>query len=162
MTRKAKHLYDTKYMSNPFSEALKQVEAELAEADALAVEVERKRAALRQEAAVLRARLGVVQPEDQSLTDAVLMVVKGWPGYATAGEVMERLFMMGFHVQTASVATILCRLAKNGQIESLVGPNRTAGYGWKTEVNNRDMQAARRAATVIGKKRKETLESKTR
>jgi hypothetical protein len=136
-----------------YIETLRQAEKELADADAEAEELDRKRAKLRQTVAVLQTLTGVKVENDQSLTDAILLVVKAAPGFVTASEVMDRLFMMGFHAQTASVATILSRLAKTGKVNGAIGPNRSAGYGWKTETTKAEREAAWRAAAAkAGKK----------
>jgi hypothetical protein len=140
-------------MAEEYRDALKKAEKELADADAEAEALDRKRARLRQTVAVLQTLTGVTVENDQSLTEAILLVVKASPGFVSASEVMDRLFMMGFHAQTASVATILSRLAKTGKLIGAIGPNRSAGYGWKTEMTKAERDATWRAlATKAGKK----------
>ena len=102
-------------MPEQYAEALKKAQQELAAANIEAESLEKKRAQLRQTIAVLQSMMGIKVESEESLTESILMVLKAWPGNATASDVMDRLFMMGFQAQTASVATILSRLAKNDQ-----------------------------------------------
>ncbi len=117
-------------MADSYEKALRDAEHSLAEWTVKAEEAERETAKLRQTIAVLKSQLGLAPDNTESLTDAILLVLKAWPGNVTAPQVMDRLFMMGYNAQTASVATILSRLAKQGKIEALRGFG-TVGYGWK-------------------------------
>lgn len=117
-------------MTDSYEKALRDAERSLAEWTAKATEAERQTAKLRQTIAVLKSQLGLAPDNTESLTTAILLVLKAWPGNATTNDVMDRLFMMGYNAQTASVATILSRLAKHGKIEALK-MHGLAGYGWK-------------------------------
>jgi hypothetical protein len=136
-------------MSGSYEEALKKAQQELAEADAEAEKLEKRRASLRQTVSVLQMQMGIdiFSSRSLSLTEAIVLVVKGSPGYVTVKDVMDRLFALGYSAQTPSVATILSRLHKHGKIESLIGPNRMVGYGWKTETTKADRQTGKRVAT---------------
>ena len=68
------------------------------------------------------AQTGVSVESDQTLTEAILLIVKGSPGAVTATEVMDKLFMLGLQAQTTSVASILSRLAENRKIMCLRAP----------------------------------------
>lgn len=137
-------------------ETLRRVQQELAEADVEAEKLEKKRASLRQTVLVLQSQMGIeaMATRPLSLTEAILLVLKGSPGYVTVPEVMDRLFALGYSAQTTSVASILCRLHKTGRIESLIGPHQTVGYGWKTETTKVERQEAARA--LAGKARKKS------
>jgi hypothetical protein len=80
------------------------------------------------------------------------MMVKSTPGYVTATDVMDRMFMFGFQVQMASIASILSRLAKNGKIIHAVGPSNQTGYAWKTDTTQSERNAAVRAIVEMVKK----------
>jgi hypothetical protein len=120
-------------MIDSYEKALRDAERTLAAWDAKAEEADRERAKLRQTIAVLKSQLGLAPDNTESLTDAILLVLKAWPGNVTAPQVMERLFIMGYNAQTTSVATILSRLANQRKIEALRGFG-TVGYGWKTDL----------------------------
>lgn len=140
---------------DPYNVALTKAQKELAKCDAEAEELERKRARLRQTIASLQSTMGISVQSDESMTETILMVLKAWPGAATVSEVTERLIIFGFQAQTASVATILSRLAKNGKIESLRDQNGSGkvGYGWKKDLSKPEREAARRTlAAKAGKK----------
>jgi predicted transcriptional regulator len=145
-------------MVEPYSEALKKAKEELAEYDAAAEELERKRAKLRQTIGILQSLLGVQVPNEQSLTDAILMTLKASQGYSKTAEIMNSLVEMGFkNVQQTSVASILSRLAKNGQIISVIGSDNSAGYAWTmTTTKPQRRQALKSLARKLpGKSRKE-------
>lgn len=118
-------------MAEPYNDALKKAKRELANCDAEAEELERKRAKLRQTVAVLQSLTGVKVQNEQSLTQAILMVLKAASGCVTAAEVVETLRTMGYDAQTPSVATILSRHLKNQQINSFFGPGHSVGYEWR-------------------------------
>lgn len=123
-------------MSESYELALRSAEEELAACDAKADEVERKRAKLRQTISVLKSLLGMKAEIDESLTSAVLSVAKAADGFVTASQVMDRLVMTGFQVQTTTVATILSRLAKSGQL--LAGRSAEGtGYRWEGSAADR-------------------------
>ncbi len=103
-------------MVEVYADALRKAAQELAEADAAAVELDRKRAKLRLTVAALKSMTGESAENEQTVTDAILTIVKGSSGSVTAIDVMDKLFMMGMQAQTASVATILSRLAKDGKV----------------------------------------------
>jgi predicted transcriptional regulator len=145
-------------MVEPYNEALKKAKEELAEYDAAAEELERKRARLRQTIGILQLLLGVDVPNEQSLTGAILMILKASQGYCKATEIVKSLVEMRFkNVQQTSVATILSRLAKNGQIISAIGPDNSTGYAWKmTTTKPQRRQALKALARKLpGKSRKE-------
>jgi len=145
-------------MVEPYSEALKKAKEELAEYDAAAEELERKRAKLRQTIGILQSLLGVEVPNEQSLTGAILMTLKASQGYSKTGEIMKSLVEMGFkNVQQTSVASILSRLAKNGQIISVIGPDNSAGYAWTMTTTKPERRQALKslARKLPGKSRKE-------
>lgn len=117
-------------MTNLYMDALKKAEQELAETDATAEELDRRRAKLRQTIAVLRSQVGIDVQPDETITDAILLVVKAWNGFVSAAEVMDRLVLMGHQVQTSTVATILSRLAKSQVVIAGRGSNSNVGYAW--------------------------------
>lgn len=117
-------------MGDSYEKALRDAERSLAEWTAKATEAEHQTAKLRQTIAVLKSQLGLAPDNTGSLTSAILLVLKAWPGNATTTDVMDRLFMMRYNAQTTSVATILSRLAKQGKIEAL-RLHGMVGYGWK-------------------------------
>jgi hypothetical protein len=145
------------HVTEVYSDALKKAEKELAEADAAAGELDRKRAKLRLTVAALQSMTGVKVKSDQTLTDAILMIVKGSPGAVTATEVMDKLFMLGLQAQTASVATILSRLAKVGKIICLRDPGGSSllGYEWKTPRTKSEMLTANKAVAEMSKRGKQ-------
>jgi hypothetical protein len=139
-------------MAEPYTDALKKAQRELAECNAAADELERKRARLRQTVAVLQSLMGIEARLDQSLTDAILMAVKASLGYVTAAQVVDLLVEMGYQVQPASVATILSRLTKNSKIIHAVGPNAQTGYAWRRDTTQTERISAKRdLATKAGK-----------
>jgi predicted transcriptional regulator len=111
--------------------------------------------------AVLRldmgAQSGVSVESDRTLTEAILLIVKGSPGAVTASEVMEKLFMLGLQAQTASVASILSRLAENRKIMCLRDPGGSSllGYEWKTPRTKSEMLAANKAAAELRRRGKQ-------
>lgn len=139
-------------MTEPYTEALTKAQQELAECDAAIERLEFKRARLRLTVADLQLLMGIKVKNEESLTEAILMIVKGTPGYVTAVQVMDRMFMFGFHVQTASIATILSRLAKKGKIISAVYDDRIRGYAWKTDATQAERNAAMRTVAEMVKK----------
>jgi hypothetical protein len=128
-------------MTELFRQALDQAERDLVNLDAAAEEMELKRARLRQTISVLRGQLGLPAANNPSLTDSILTVVKAWNGFATAAEVFDRLVIMGYHVQSATVASILSRMAKNGLV---ISGRSTAGtgYAWREPLTPSDALAA--------------------
>jgi len=141
----------------PYAQALKKAKEELAECDAAAEELERKRAKLRQTIGILQSLLGVAVPNEQSLTGAILMILKASLGYSKAAEIVRSLIEMGFkNVQQTSVATILSRLAKNGEIISEIGPDNSTGYAWKMTTTKPERRQALNslAKKLPGKSRK--------
>jgi flagellar hook-basal body complex protein FliE len=115
-------------MSEAYEKAFQQAQTELAALDAAAEELERKRAKLRQTILVLRSMLGLETENEQSLTDAILSVLKASTDFITAPMVADRLIMAGYQVQIATVATILSRLLKDGHLKKDLENN--AGYKW--------------------------------
>jgi DNA invertase Pin-like site-specific DNA recombinase len=106
---------------------LKQMKSGLAELDREAEELERKRARCRQGILMLRQELGDKSGNGESLTDAILDQVIGAIFSMTAAQVAERLRACGFAVETTTVATILSRLTKAGQLKKDAG---RGGYVW--------------------------------
>lgn len=118
-------------MDNAYETALNDAKRALTEVNTQIAELDLKRAKLMQTVAVLQSQLGLPAENATSLTDAILLVIKGWPGCATAAQVIDRLFMMGYEVQAASVATILSRLAKQGKVMARLAQDRkSVGYEW--------------------------------
>ena len=115
-------------MSEVYEKALQQAQTELAALDTAAEELERKRAKVRQTILVLRSMLGLEAENEQSLTVAILSVVKASTGFITAPMVADRLIMAGYQVQIATVATILSRLLKDGHLKKDLENN--TGYIW--------------------------------
>jgi hypothetical protein len=115
-------------MDNDYEKALQRAQTELAALDTAAEELERKRAKARHAILALRSMLGLEAGNEQSLTDAILNVVKASTGFITAPMVADRLIMAGFQVQIATVATILSRLLKEGRLKKDVENN--TGYIW--------------------------------
>jgi hypothetical protein len=115
-------------MSEAYEKALQQAQTELAALDTAAEELERKRAKARQTILVLRSMLGLEDEDEQSLTDAILNVVKASTDFITAPMVADRLIMAGYQVQIATVATILSRLLKDGKLKK--DPENNTGYKW--------------------------------
>jgi len=129
-------------MTDAYREALKKAEQELADSNSQAEKLERQRAKLRQTIAVLRSLLGAEARPDGSITDAILTVTKAGNGFITAAHVMDRLVMMGYQIQTATVATILSRLAKNGHLVTTSSADGGTGYAWNpstTDSQRRDV-----------------------
>jgi hypothetical protein len=123
-------------MSESYELALRSAEVELATCDAEADKLERKRAQLRQIISDLKSLLGMKLEIDESLTSAVLGAAKATDGFVTAAQVMDRLVLRGFQVQTTTVATILSRLAKSGQL--LAGRSvEGTGYRWEGSASER-------------------------
>jgi hypothetical protein len=106
---------------------LKQMKADLAALDREAEELERKRARLRQGILVLRQTLGNKPGSGESLTDAILDQVKGAVFSLTAAQAADCLRVCGFEVTRATVATILSRLLKAGQLKKNA---ENSGYVW--------------------------------
>jgi predicted transcriptional regulator len=121
-------------MTEAYEIALKKATRALTELDLKAMEIERERAKLRQTIAVLQSQLGITPENIESLTDAILLVLKAWPGCATTAEVLQRLSAMGYQPHRTSVSTLLSRLTKQGKIASLIGPGGSVGYEWKTDL----------------------------
>jgi len=105
----------------------------------------------------MSAQTGVSVGKEQTLTEAILLIVKGSPGAVTATEVMDKLFMLGFQAQTTSVASILGRLAENRKIMCLRDPRGSSllGYEWKTPRTKSEMQAANKAAAELSRRGKQ-------
>jgi hypothetical protein len=137
-------------MTAVYSDAMKEAQRELADCDAAIEKLERKQAKLRQTVAVLQSLMGIEVPHEQSLTEAILMTVKASVGYVTTVQVLKMLAEMNYKVQPASVATILSRLVKNGQIASAASPQGFNGYAWKTATTKPERLAALR--TLITKR----------
>ncbi len=129
--------------SDLYREALEQAERELANVDAAAEELELKRAKLRQTTAVLRSQLGIAVAPEASLTDSILTILKAWNGFATVPQVLERLIIMGYQVQSTTVASILSRLVKTGQV--LGGRGISPGYAWKEPLSSSEVLSAQSA-----------------
>jgi hypothetical protein len=112
----------------PYVEALKKAQEELAECDAAARELDCKRAKLRQTIVGLQSLMGVDVQEEQphSQTEAIRSILKVTSGL-TSGQVSGRLAEMGYKPQSRSVATILSRLVKSEQITH--DPNSGYSYG---------------------------------
>ncbi len=127
-------------MTNTYEQALQTAQKELAECDAQAEQLERKRAKLRQTIAVLQSMLGNNAPNDESLTEAILTVVKSASDFIPAAEVMERLVTMGFSASSATVATILSRLTKVGHLLNGIGVGGN-GYMWSGPTGSSSMKA---------------------
>ena len=143
-------------MSEAYEKALQQAQTELVALDIVAEELERKRAKVRQTILVLRSMLGLETENEQSLTGAILSVVKASTGFITAPMVADRLIMAGYHVQIATVATILSRLLKDGHLKKDLENN--TGYKWVGPVSFLDGLGeglARGAAQPEGSKTKE-------
>jgi Ca2+-binding EF-hand superfamily protein len=115
-------------MADIYEQALKKAQKELAETNIAAENLERKRAKLRQTIAVLQSLMGSANVNEQSLTDAIMTFAKAANGYITTAEVMERLITMGFESENATVATILSRMVKEGQLEKDAEGRK--GYRW--------------------------------
>ena len=142
-------MVNSKVNDATYDDALAKAQRELAECEVQMRELEVKRAKLRQTVAVLASLTGAVVPQERSLTEAVLMAVKASPGYVVANQVVELLAQMGIQAQRASVATILCRLSKRGDIAHAIGPNAEEGYTWKTETTKVERLLAKRE--LLGK-----------
>jgi hypothetical protein len=141
-------------MTESYERALRDAEGALAEWDAKAQQADRERAKLRQTISVLKSQLGLAPDNTESLTAAILLVLKTWPGDATVPEVLERLFIMGYNAQRTSVATILSRLAKQGKIEALRDYASSAvGYGWKADLTKAERLNARKELASRAPKR---------
>jgi predicted transcriptional regulator len=135
-------------MGEVYEKALEQAQTELAALDTAAEELERKRAKARQTILVLRSMLGLENGNEQSLTDAILNVVKASTGFITAPMVADRLIMAGYQVQIATVATILSRLLKDGLLKKDLENN--TGYIW-AGIPNYAEELARYAAESVTK-----------
>jgi hypothetical protein len=143
-------------MSEVYEKALQQAQTELAALDTAAEELERKRNKARQTILVLRSMLGIEAGNEQSLTNAILNVVKASTGFITAPMVADRLIMAGYQVQIATVATILSRLLKDGHIMKDLENN--TGYKWVgtgSFLDGLGEKLARAAAQPEGPKTKE-------
>jgi predicted transcriptional regulator len=121
-------------MTEAYEIALKKATAALWKLDLKVMEIERERAKLRQTVAVLQSQLGITPQNIESLTEAILLVLKAWPGCMTTSEILQRLTAMGYQPHRTSVSTLLSRLTRQGKIVSLIGPGGAVGYEWKTEV----------------------------
>jgi len=116
-------------MADSYQEALRQALEDLKLMDDLAERTERRRAQLRQIIAGLQSLMsaGSARTEDQSLTSAILDIVKAAEGHITASEVLERLDTAGYIANAPTVATLLSRLVKEAQLEKGDGGYRWAG-----------------------------------
>lgn len=105
----------------------------------------------------MSAQTGVSVGKEQTLTEAILLTIKGSPGAVTATEVMDKLFMLGFQAQTTSVASILSRLAENRKIICLRDQRGSSvlGYKWKTPRTKSEMLAAKKAAAELSRRGKQ-------
>jgi hypothetical protein len=128
-------------MTEPYEVALNKAQKELVQCNAELDALERKQATLQQTVAVLQSVLGIEVPQEQNLTESILMAIKGSLGYMKASQVTELLGQMGHTAQQTSVATILSRLSKSGKIIHAVGPDGITGYAWKTEVPRQERTA---------------------
>jgi len=138
--------------SELYGEALKKAQQELADCDAAVDELERKRAKLRQTIVSLQSLMGVQVEQDQSLTDAILMTIRATPGYSRCSDVVRRLHDMGYRGHGRSVATILSRLAKTGQIVHDTSPDHATGYTWRTDTTKGErLEAKKTLAKKSGK-----------
>ena len=129
----------------PYSEALKKAQEELAECDAAAHDLDCKRAKLRQTIRGLQNLMGIAVHEEQSqsVTEAIREILKGTPGL-NASQVFGRLVEMGHQMSPRSVATILSRLAKTEQIAR--DPAKGYSYGNRAGVLGRMRQKRMKAA----------------
>lgn len=116
-------------MTDEYERALRRAQTELAACDKEAEQLERKRAKLRQTVAILQSLVGGDTQIEPSLTEAILTVLKSSNDFMATAEILERLRMMGLNVQPASVATILSRLTKAGQLLNGIGVGGN-GYMW--------------------------------
>lgn len=134
-------------MSNldPYSVALNKALKELADCDAAADKLECQRARLRQTVAILQSQLGIDVERGSSLTGAILTAVKANPGYSRAVDIAKDLQQLGYNAPYSSVATILARLAKTGQVTHAIGPDRSLGYAWKIDTTRPERNDARKA-----------------
>jgi len=118
-----------------YQEVLRTAERELASLDVQAEHLERKRSTVRLSISVLQNMIGISARKDHTLTDAILTVVKAADGFANGPQVIDRLRTMGFPLDSAplraSVATILSRLVKTGDLLRSVDHDEGRGYTWR-------------------------------
>ena len=141
-------------MNEPYMSALKKAEQELVACEAEFAKWDRKRAELRHSVVVLQKLAGVDVIPEQTMTEAILLSLKAMPGMSTVPQVVDLLTQMGFKsVHIGSVATILCRLHKDGKIQSLrVSPeSKQAVYGWKDETTRDERNQARKILAHKGR-----------
>jgi hypothetical protein len=132
----------------PYIEALKKAQEELAECDAAAHELDCKRARLRQTIVGLQSLMGMDVQEEKphSQTEAIRSILKVTPGL-TSGQVSDRLVEMGYEPEPRSVATILSRLAKAGQI--MHDSTNGYSYGSRAAVISRMRQKRMKARKTV-------------
>jgi hypothetical protein len=130
-------------MDEAYESALQAAVKELAECDAKADQLERRRAQLRQTIAVLQTQLGNDVRSNESMTEAILTITKAANDFITASEVVERLLKMRFNASSASVATILSRLTKAGTLLYGIGAGGN-GYMWNGTSNESSIQRFKR------------------
>jgi hypothetical protein len=70
--------------------------------------------------------LGQPISKNETLTDAIIDVVRAKDGYVGTADVMDGLIFRGYSAHPRSVATILSKLVKETQLRK--GPKR--GYKW--------------------------------
>jgi len=111
--------------ADSYKKALEKAKEDLKLLDEMAEMAEKRRAKLRQVIAVLESLTGSDRPPNGTVTDAIMDILKSKDGYSSAAEVFEGVTVRGYAVTPNTIATLLSRLAKNGQIER--GPE---GYKW--------------------------------
>jgi hypothetical protein len=101
-----------------YETALRKALSELAKVDRQADDIERRRATLRQSVAVLQTLAGnhSDHEQQQSVTGAILTILKASPGPLPVTQIIQRLQSMGYTPQAKSVATLVSRLAQQGKI----------------------------------------------
>src|ERR1700691_5206781 len=113
-------------MKTAYQRALENAEKELKSLDETARALERQRAKLRQAIAILESLLGQPTSKNQTLTDAMIDIVRAKDGYAATADVMDGLLARGYAAHPRSVATMLSKLVRDKPLRK--GPK--SGYRW--------------------------------
>jgi hypothetical protein len=137
----------------PYEIALKKAGRALAELDAKAMEIERERAKLRQTVAVLRSQLGLDAESIASLTDAIVLIIKGSPGCLRTPDILNRLTAMGYEPSRTSVSTLLSRLTRQGKITGRRSDEGLQVYEWNTQASRVERENPRREVADNAKKK---------
>jgi hypothetical protein len=113
-------------MKTAYQRALDNAEKELKSLDETARALECQRAKLRKAIAILESLLGQPISKNQTLTDAMIDIVRAKDGYAATADVMDGLLARGYAAHPRSVATMLSKLVREKHLKS--GPE--GGYKW--------------------------------